>query len=191
LIKKNLQLKIVLLKEKISTFYLLFYGNIYMKNPYLLFTAAMLLAGSLSAATTATQAVTMQIASTSSITASGNPATLAVTLDSDGQGSASDNSTTYTIVSNASSRETLKITGAITTGGDMPEDTTLTITLASNDGKSKGALALGTSAVELVEKIPALVSDTASITYDFSVTNGWEVPTQTISRTVTLTLMSS
>ena len=164
-----------------------------MKNPYFLLAAATLLVGSLSAAATATQAITMQINSTSSITASGNPATLAVTLDADGAGSASDSTTTYTVVSNSSSSpgDKLKITGAITTGGDMPTNCVLTANLASNDGTSAGALTLSSSAVDLVDKLPALVSDTASITYDFSVSNGWEIATQTISRTVTLTLLSS
>ncbi len=162
-----------------------------MKNPYLLLTAASFLMGSLSAATTASQAITMQINSTSSITASGNPATLAVTLNEEGSGSASDNSTTYTVVSNTSRSDKLKITGAITTGGDMPDNTILTANLASNDGTSQGAQKLSTKSVDLVEKLPGLVSDTGAITYDFSVSNGWEIPTQTISRTVTLTLTSS
>ena len=45
-----------------------------------------------SGATTGTQNLTMTIASASNITVSGNPGTLAVTLNTDGTGSAADSS---------------------------------------------------------------------------------------------------
>lgn len=144
-----------------------------------------------SGATTGTQTVTMTIASASNITVSGNPGTLAVTLNTAGTGTATDNSTTYSVTSNTNASGTLKITGAITTGGNMPTNTSLTTSLASTAGTSLGAQTLSTTAVDLVNRLPTLLSDTAAITYTFNVTNGWTIAAQTISRTVTLTLTSN
>ncbi len=150
-----------------------------------------LLSPGLFAATTATQAVNMSIASSSNITTSGNPATMAITLNAAGTGSSSDNSTTYTVTSNTGDKGTLKVIGAITTGGNMPTNTALTISLVSNSGNSQGAQSLSTTPVDLVTKLPTLLSDTGAITYGFSVNNGWTIPAQNITRTVTLTLTSS
>lgn len=144
-----------------------------------------------SGATTGTQSLTMTIASASNITVSGNPGTLAVTLNTAGTGSATDSSTTYSVTSNTNASGTLQITGAITTGGAMPTNTTLTASLASNSGTSLGAQTLTTTAVSLVNKLPTLVNDTAAITYTFNVTNGWTIAAQTLTRTVTLTLTSN
>lgn len=141
-------------------------------------------------ATTATQNLTMSIASSSNITTSGNPATLAITINSDGTGSATDNSTTYTVVCNSGAKGTLKITGQISSGGDMPENTSLKTSLASTAGTSLGAQTLSTTAVDLVNKLPTLLSDRGTITYTFDVTNGWTMAAQTLTRTVTLTLTS-
>lgn len=138
---------------------------------------------------TATQAVTMTIASTSNITTSGNPATMAVSLNSGGSGSATDNSTTYTVTSNTGAPGSLKVTGSI--NSNMAPNTSLTATLSSAAGSSQGAQTLSTTAVDLVTKIPTLVSDTGAITYVFGVSNGWTIASQTISRTVTLTLTAS
>lgn len=135
-----------------------------------------------------TQAVNMLINSSSNITTSGNPGTLAVTLNGSGTGSASDSSTSYTVVSNTGAKGTLKVTGAITVGGAMPTNTSLTANLASAAGSSQGAQVLGTTAVDLVTRLPTLLSDTAAITYTFNVSNGWTIPAQTLTRTVTLTL---
>lgn len=143
-----------------------------------------------SGAATATQNLTMSIAASSNITTSGNPATLAVSINSDGTGSATDNSTTYTVVCNAGGKGTLKITGQISSGGNMPENTSLTTSLASTAGTSLGAQTLSTTAVDLVNKLPTLLSDRGTITYTFNVTNGWTMAAQTLTRTVTLTLTS-
>lgn len=165
-----------------------------MKKNYSVFgiTALFLSLSSLGeASATATQNLTMIINSTSNITVSGNPATLSVTLNPDGTGNAVDNSTTYTVVSNTGVKGSLKVTGQITSGGDMPTNTTLTANLASKAGTSAGALALNsTKTVDLVTALPTLLSDTGAISYGFSVVNGWTVAAQTLSRTVTLTLTS-
>lgn len=137
---------------------------------------------------TTTQTVNMVINATSNITTSGNPGTLAITLNAGGTGSATDASTTYTVVSNAGGTGTLKVTGAISTGGAMPTNTSLTASLASTSGTSQGAQTLGTTAVDLVTKLPTLLSDTGAITYTFNVANGWTLPAQNLTRTVTLTL---
>lgn len=140
--------------------------------------------------TTTTQSVSMSIASASTITTSGNPGTLAVSLNTAGTGSATDSSTTYTVTSNAGGTGSLVITGAITSGGAMPTNTSLTANLASKSGTSAGAQTLTTTPVNLVTKLPTLVSDTGNITYTFAVTNGWTVAAQNLSRTVTFTLTS-
>jgi hypothetical protein len=141
-------------------------------------------------ASTATQTLSMSVASSSSITASGNPGALAVNIDMDGNGSATDSSTTYMVTCNTGARGTLKVTGSITSGGDMPENCSLTLNLGSNEGTSQGAQTLSSSSVDLVTGLPTLLCDSSSITYVFSVANGWSVPSQSLSRTVTLTLTS-
>ncbi len=162
-----------------------------MKKIFLsLLASSILTSQALFGANTATQVVNMSIASTSNIVTSGNPATMAVTLSTGGTGSATDNSTTYTVTSNTGANGSLKVTGAITTGGNMPANTALTVSLASSDGTSQGAQTLSTTPVDLITRLPTLLSDTGTITYNFSVTNGWTIPAQTISRTVTLTLTS-
>ncbi len=72
----------------------------------------------------------------------------------------------------------------------MPTNTSLTLNLASKAGSSQGAQTLSVTPVDLVTKLPTLLSDTGVITYAFSVTNGWTVPAQSLNRTVTLTLTS-
>lgn len=159
----------------------------------LILTANTAQAGSNSSSATSTttvQTVNMVINSTSNITTSGNPGTMTVTLDSTGAGTATDSTTTYTVTSNSNASGSLKITGAISSGGSMPTNTSLQIALASNKGTSAGAQSLTAQNVDLVSKLPTLLSDTASISYTFSVTNGWTVAASSIARTVTLTLTS-
>ncbi|MBX9924342.1 MAG: hypothetical protein K2Y01_09550 [Rhabdochlamydiaceae bacterium] len=136
----------------------------------------------------ASQSLTMTISSTSNITTSGNPGTLTISLDSTGSGSATDSSTTYTVTSNSNASGTLQIVGAITSGDNMPSNTCLTATLASNAGTSLGPVELCSTAATLVNQLPTLLNDTAAITYTFRVINGWTVSSQALSRTVTLTL---
>lgn len=159
---------------------------------YTLFAAATLLctATSAQALATASQTVNMVINPTSNITTSGNPGTMTVTLDSTGAGTATDTSTTYTVTSNSNASGTLKVTGTISSGGDMPTNTSLQIALASNQGVSTGAQSLTSRNVDLVTTLPTLLSDTAAISYTFNVTNGWTVAAATIAKTITLTLTS-
>lgn len=82
----------------------------------------------------------------------------------------------------------MKITGSITSGGNMPKNTSLTIALSSKQGSSRGVQTLTTRNIDLVTNLPSLFSDTGSITYTFGVSNGWQIPAQTFSRIVTLTL---
>ncbi len=142
-------------------------------------------------ASTALQTITMSVASASNITTTGNPGTLAITLNPDGTGSSTDNSTSYTVTSNSGAKGSLKVTGSISSGGDMPTNCSLALSLASNEGKSQGSQTLSSSSVDLVTSLPTLLTDTAAITYTFSVINGWTIPAQSLSRTVTLTLTSA
>ncbi len=132
--------------------------------------------------------LSIQIPPNLSITTSGNPGVLAITLNSQGFGSATDSSTTYTVLSNMNNKKNMKITGAITSGWNMPKNTSLTIALSSKQGSSRGLQTLTTRAVDLVTNLPSLFSDTGSITYTFGVSNGWQIPAQSFSRIVTLTL---
>ena len=164
------------------------------KNLAIISLMSILLSGSTFAATspTATQTVNMTINSVSNLTASGNPATLAITINTEGVGIATDTTTTYTVTSNTGAKGQLKISGQITTGGDMPTNTSLTLGLASVSGTSAGAQTLNsTTLVDLVSNLPTLVSDTGVATYTFNVTNGWNVPAASLSRVVTLTLVST
>lgn len=164
------------------------------KNLTLISLMSILLSSSIFAATSpsTTQTVNMTINSVSTLTTSGNPSTLAITIDTAGVGTATDGTTTYTVSSNTGARGKLKISGQITTGGDMPTNTSLTIGLASSQGTSAGAQTLNsTTLVDLVSNLPTLVSDTGVATYTFNVTNGWTVPAASLSRVVTLTLVST
>lgn len=138
----------------------------------------------------ATQNLTMTIPTTSNITTSGNPASLTISLDSSGNGTVTDSSTTYTVTSNSGEAGTLQIIGAITAGDNMPTNTCLSVLLQSNLGTSLGPIELCTTSATLVNQLQPPLTDTASITYTFSVMNGWTVPNQTLSRTVTFTLTS-
>ena len=122
---------------------------------------------------------------------SGNPATLTVNIPESGFSQATDSSTTYSITSNKSQNKSLKITGAITSGGNMPTNTSLTLRLGSSSGTSLGAIALSTTSVDLVKNLPSLITETGIITYTFTVQNGWKIAAQNLSRAITLTLTSS
>lgn len=139
---------------------------------------------------TITQGFLMSVSSSTSIKASKNPGILAVTLNNLGAGSATDSTTTYTVKSNSRESGTLQITGAITAGGNMPTNTALTVSLASSMGISQGDQNLSTTPISLVTQLPTFLHDTGRITYTFQVTNGWTIVAQTITRTITLTLIS-
>ena len=139
----------------------------------------------------ADQSVTMEIVPASSLTIIGGSPTLALSLDKDGYGHTTDSSTSYKINSNINTKESLKITGMILEGGNMPDNMQLKASLGSKEGKSRGDKVLSTMATDLVYKIPSHTSDMGTITYTFSVENGWETAQQTIVRTIAFTLISS
>lgn len=162
-----------------------------MKIQVLIFPFLLLLNISAHALATTTQNLSVVIPLVSQITVSGPPSTLTVTLNADGTAQAIDSKTTYTVSSNATTKDYLKITGALAAGGDMPKNTTLSIRLHSDNGLSLGNQILSTQPTDLVIKIPKLITETSSITYIFNVTNGWSIPAQTLSRVVILTLTSA
>ncbi|MBM3197857.1 MAG: hypothetical protein FJZ58_01200 [Chlamydiae bacterium] len=149
-----------------------------------------LLPYSLSAATVAMDPFILRVAAVSNLTVSGNPAPLTIMLDSSGVGRASDSSTSYTVFSNAK-KGRFKIIGMLSKGGALPTNTTLFVQLDSSSGTSLGLQPLNTSSTDLVINLPSLVTETGNISYLFQVQNGWQIPAQTLMRTVTLTLVAT
>ena len=162
-----------------------------MKKALIYFALLLSLSNSAFCANTTFQNLTVSEPPSSTITTSGSPNPLSITLNANGIGSAEDTTTTYTISSNTKAKGSLKITGALTRGENMTQNTTLTVNLGSSKGFSKGDQILSTDPVDLVINLPTLVSDSGSITYIFSVKDGWALPAQTLNRVVTLTLTSA
>ncbi len=162
-----------------------------MKKALIYFATALSLDICSFSANTAFQNLTVSAPPSSTITTSGSPNPLSITLNEDGTGSVQDITTTYSLSSNTNAKGSLKVTGSLTRGGNMPQDTTLTVNLGSSKGFSKGEQILSASPVDLVINLPTLVSDSGSIIYIFSVKNGWTLSAQTLNRVVTLTLTSA
>jgi len=142
---------------------------------------------SLLATNTATQTVTIAVSAINELSVSGNPGALTISAATAGSAptSVSDASTTYAITTNESTR---KITAAI--GVAMPAGTTLTANLAApTGGTSAGALALSTTAVDVVTGITKLNESGKSITYSLSATSAAGTVSST-TRTVTLTVVA-
>lgn len=138
-----------------------------------------------SAGNTATQTVTFEVQAINEISVSGNPGNLVVSTATAGSepDAVTDNSTTYSITTNESSK---KITGSISAA--MPTNTTLQINLtAPTGGSSAGNITLGTVAADLVTGIATVAESGLTITYTFSATVDAGVVASD-SRTVTLTL---
>lgn len=125
------------------------------------------------AAGTATQTVTFEVQAVNEITVSGNPAAMTVNTATAGfePDSVTESSTAYSISTNESSK---KITGQITTGGNMPVNVTLEVNLtAPAGGSSAGYVTLNsTSASDLVTAIGSLAESSKTITYRLSATVG-------------------
>jgi hypothetical protein len=140
--------------------------------------------GNAFAADNVNQTVTYQVTAINEISVSGNPSALIINSATAGSNpdDASDNSTTYAITTNESSK---KITGAINTA--MPSNTTLKVTLASSGGTSAGQVTLSASAQDLVTGISTLAESGNTITYVFSATAGAGV-ISSAQKTVTLTV---
>ncbi len=140
------------------------------------------------AGNTATQTVTFEVQAINEISVSGNPGNLIVSTATAGSEPdvATDNSTSYSITTNESSK---KITGSISAA--MPANTTLQINLtAPTGGSSAGDVTLTTTAADLVTGIATVAESGLTITYKFSATVSAGVVTSD-SRTVTLTLTDS
>ena len=138
---------------------------------------------------TATQTVNLSVSAVQLIDVSSNSITLSIDGSSavagtQAVGSASDNSTSYSITHNAGSN--LRITAAI--DSDMPAGTSLTVNLANagGNGSSAGTLTLSSTAQDAVTGIGAGVVSGETISYTFAAdaTAGQFSG----SRTVTLTL---
>lgn len=78
----------------------------------------------------------------------------------------------------------------ISSGGNMPTGTSLKIRLTSSAGSSSGSCILSTRSIDLVTKIPSIISERGQITYTFTVENGWMIPAQSLTRAITLTLIA-
>jgi len=142
------------------------------------------------AGNTATQTVQFQAPQVNEIAVSGNPAK--IILDAPAAGDdfveKTDASTTYSFSTNQASR---KITGQITTGGDMPTATNLNITLAAPGGTwtsaGKKDLSVAATAQDLATG-NAGSSKTKTITYGFLASIAGGAVAVDSSRVVTLTL---
>ena len=132
----------------------------------------------------ATQTVSFQISAIDTISVSGNPPTLIISTI---PGSVSDSSTTYAVSTNGTNR---RITGQITTGGDMPANTSLYATLqAPTGGTSAGEQTLTSgSAVNLVTGISTLAESGRQISYRFAAVAGAGIIDPAQNRVVTLTI---
>ena len=140
------------------------------------------------AAVTANQTVTFEVQAVNEIVVSGNPAAMTVITATAGSDpdSVTDSSTTYSISTNQSSK---KITGQVTSGGNMPANVTLEVSLAAPAGSSSaGYVTLNsTGASNLVTAISSLAESNKTITYRLSATvNAGAVASDT--RVVTFTL---
>ncbi|MDI3543420.1 MAG: hypothetical protein PWP57_1025 [Candidatus Atribacteria bacterium] len=138
------------------------------------------------AANTATQTVTYQVDAINEISVSGDPSALTVSTATAGSepDAVTDNSTTYAITTNETSK---KITGAIDTA--MPTGLTLEVNLAAPTagGTSAGDVALSATAADLVTGIAQIAESGLGITYTLSATVAAGVVTSA-TKTVTLTL---
>jgi len=138
---------------------------------------------------TATQTVNLSVSAVQLIAVSNSSVTLSIdgsaaVAGTNGVGSASDNSTTYSITHNGAA--SLRITAAIDAA--MPAGTTLDLALANvgGNGSSAGTVILSSTAQDVVTGIAAGVVSGEAISYTFSAdaTAGQFSG----SRTVTLTL---
>lgn len=129
------------------------------------------LTGSSIAANTATQTITFEVQAINEISVSGDPAAMTISLATAGSepSPVTDASTTYSITTNESSR---KITGQITTGGNMPSGVILEMNMtAPAGGSSAGYVTLDSSnASDLVTAISKESELNKAITYRLSAT---------------------
>lgn len=136
-------------------------------------------------AQTATQSVTMEVDSISTISVSGNPSNLLVNSATAGSNpdDATNSSTSWAVTTNLSSQ---KLTASV--GTSMPTGVTLNLNMsAPTGGTSSGDVSLSTTAADAVTGITELAESALGITYTLSATPSAGVVAQT-TKTVTLTL---
>ncbi|MBI5207018.1 MAG: hypothetical protein HY934_04420 [Candidatus Firestonebacteria bacterium] len=137
------------------------------------------------AASSVTQSVNFQVSAVNEITVAGAPS---LTINTGTAGSDLSDVTaaaTYSITTNGSGK---KITGQITTGGDMPSGTALKINLTAPTGGTSALTQtlISTGSVDLVTGVTKTLGSGLGITYTFSASvAAGEVSG---SRTVTLTI---
>lgn len=147
--------------------------------------ALLLLSFDLFAADNASATVSFEVGTIREITVSGNPGSLMISTATAGSqpDSVNDSTTTYNITTNETSQV---ITGAIDVA--MPTGLTLSVNLsAPTGGSSQGAVALTTTAQNLVTGISNVAESSLGITYTLAGTVS-AAPAASTNRTLTLTL---
>lgn len=123
------------------------------------------------------------------IVVSGSPSSMTINTATPGVGLASNTvaTTTYSIMT--ATQVPLKIKARISSGGEMPANTSLTLTIEApgGGGTSAGAKALTTSDQDFVTGITAQNSSGRTITYVLSATVAG-APFSSTSRTITFTI---
>lgn len=151
------------------------------------FFTLLLQGGLIKAANIAAQTISFSIQAINEISVSGEPGLMIISMGTaeSGPSYVTDSSTIYNITTNESSK---KITGQITSGGNMPQGVTLEANLrAPSRGNSQGYRSLSTAAADLVTAINREAEGGMVITYRLSATaTAGLVDSDT--RVVTLTL---
>lgn len=138
------------------------------------------------AAQTANQSVSVDVDAINVISVSGNPGTLVISSATAGSqpDDASDNSTSYAITSNETSK---KIVGSLDVA--YASGISLKVTLASASGSSAGEVTLSTSDQDLVTSLSNVAESGQQISYVASATVS-AAPATAESHTVTFTITS-
>jgi hypothetical protein len=154
-------------------------------NTKTLIATMILMAGAASAASaqTATQTVTFQVDAINQIAFSGSPSLVINTATAGVDPTAATAAATWAVTTNQTGS---KITASI--GSAMPTGVTLSVNLAAPaGGASAGAVALSTTAADLVTGITKVAQGALGVTYSLSATAAAGVVAST-SRTVTFTI---
>jgi hypothetical protein len=136
----------------------------------------------------ATQDVGYEVEAINEIAVTGTPsltinATNASVSAGDDSFTVTDNSSRYAITTNGSNK---KITAAITTGGDMPDGVTLSVTAGGTGAAGKQSLS--TTAADIATGLTTIAESDQTLTYELTalVTAG---VVASASKTVTLTIV--
>lgn len=129
--------------------------------------------------------VTYEVTAINELDVSGNPGNMTVTTATAGEqpDAVTDSSTTYAITTNGTNK---KITAVL--DGDMPDETTLSVTLtAPNGGTSAGQVTLSSAAADVVTGITEVAENGKNITYELDAEVGAGI-VGSASKTVTFTI---